>query len=295
MLNTLRVFFAANVDSLRDPGFFRLARVAFVSALERAQVKSCLMLDGQDDEIERQIRAFGVTIFPVKCSIEHQLTAWMQKEGFPDVNIRGRRGSYLRMELPKVIEENRIDDELVLYTDLDVFFRSKIPVERLKTRRIAAAGTRMIRGIGGLFSGYHFQAGVMAINTRFAMERYDAFRAFVIGNGLGCRRPRIEFFQKNLFLSDQVAINLFFKNQINRISSDFNHNPASGRRDSAIITHFNGLKWTEFELFVRGELSEKRMAKFSKQVGHQVSNYRRESEEVLDFEYKCFGGGNNLI
>jgi len=281
----MKWFMAANSESLRDPGFMRLVRVASASARAHTELESFLMLDGPESAECDEIRALGVTILPAELSIAPELTAWMENHQYTEIGIRCRRGSYLRMELPRVLEQHGIDDEFVMYTDADVFFNACPEVDSLKPPVLAAYGARE----GGFtrfhFLGhYHFQAGVLVMRTAAVRETYDLFRKFVLSNGNGIKRPPGQFFSKHLFLSDQVAINLFYGRQITRMHRELNWNPASRPCSSPQITHFNGLKWTEWHDFAEGKLSSKRQKKFARQIGQNIEAYRRICEEVLQFE-----------
>ena len=81
--------------------------------------------------------------------------------------------------------------------------------------------------------------------------------------------------QKNLFMSDQAALNLFYRNRIKRLDNVFNWNPARGRNPRARIIHFNGLKWTQWDSFLQRKLRADRQAKFEKQIRRNRSDYEQ--------------------
>ena len=281
----MKWFMAANSESLEDPAFMRLVRVAAASARANTKLESFLMLDGAASVECDAIQALGVTVLPVKLSIEKELTSWMRQEGYSDEGIRCRRGSYLRMELPRTLQQHGIDDEFVMYTDADIFFMKDPDLSGFQPRVLAACGSKeggLTRwNIGG---HYHFQAGVLLMRNNEMLRTYEDFRTFVLANGNGIRRPASRFFQKHLFLSDQVALNLFYKDQISRMPRALNWNPASAPCDDPQIVHFNGMKWTDWRSFEKRQLSEKKQTKYERLIGKNVDSYRESCEHVLNFE-----------
>ena len=111
------------------------------------------------------------------------------------------------------------------------------------------------------------------MNVDAMLARYNEFKRFVLGNGLGVKRPKGRFMQKNLFMSDQVALNLFFKGQIDRLPSEYNWHPSSGINANARIVHFNGLKWNQWQDFCGAKLPADQMEKYTRLVNRDWEAY----------------------
>ncbi|GIW61139.1 MAG: hypothetical protein KatS3mg087_2205 [Patescibacteria group bacterium] len=90
--------------------------------------------------------------------------------------------------------------------------------------------------------------------------------------------------EKNLYMSDQAAINLFMGKKIQRLPGEYNWHPSAGINEKAVIVHFNGLKWTQWEDFLRGGLSEYHMNHFGKWVGKNPESYEYFVQKAREFE-----------
>lgn len=281
----MKWFMAANQESLQNDGFLRLLRLALHTAQQNTSLEPYLIYDGEECAELEALKGQGITALRTSLTIEPELRAWMTENYPGDIHLITRRGAFLRMELGKVIQENGLKDEYVLYTDCDVMFMQEPDVANCRPDCLAATGKkeggRTWLRLGGC---WHFSSGVLVLNTASMINCSEGFRNFVLNNGEGVTRPPMPFFQKNLFLSDQVSINLFFRNRIQRLPQKLNWNPRNGVSSAAEIVHFNGLKWTEWEDFQNKRLSEHRQAKFSRQIGRGVASYEHYCQLALQLE-----------
>ena len=111
------------------------------------------------------------------------------------------------------------------------------------------------------------------MNVHRLRDEYNAFIDFVLHNGYGVKRPKLQFMHKNLFMSDQVAYNLYYKGKIKEIDKIYNWRPRMGINPNARIIHYNGLKWTQWDDYINELLPTDQMKKFSKLVNANKDAY----------------------
>ena len=285
----MKLFLAANLESFSDRKFFRQVRVACASAVENTTLEPHLLYEGESSDEIVELQNLGVRVVPVDLSIGKQLTAWVSNHVDENRSI-ARRWAYLRMEITQAITKCGISDEYVLYTDCDVFFRQEVSLEKFRVPVLGAVRMEKIGGysrfrLGGMS---HYNSGVLLVRVSAFAQNEERFREFVLDNGGDTKRPPHKLFQKNLFLSDQVALNLFYRGKFTNLPRTFNWNPQAGVEESAQIIHFNGLKWTHWESFSRNELRADRQEKFEKQVSRNFKSYEAHVTEVLEFERRVF-------
>lgn len=134
--------------------------------------------------------------------------------------VRGKaEGAWLRLEIPDVCEELGIEDEFVLYTDVDVLFlKSPYPLLDLKPTFLAA-GPQHDQNDWSWFN-----SGVMWMNVRACREEF----------------PKAE----PVFACDleQGPMNKLLAGRWNRLSLEYNWKPYWGVNPDARIVHFHGPK-----------------------------------------------------
>jgi hypothetical protein len=269
----MKWFTATNEASLRDPAFFELLQVAVCSLKKHTSLDPHLLYEGEDCEALDWLRTEGVTIVPVRLSFYHALRTYMLPD-YQEFHIACRAGAFLRTEMTPAIRAYGIEDEYVFYTDCDVVFMSDIVLDACRPKFFAAVGTK----VGGrtrlrLGGHYHINSGVMLVNVDGMKSCYEEFKAFVLGNGLGIRRPADPFMQKNLFMSDQVALNLYYKGRIDALPKEYNWNPTAGINERAKIVHFNGLKWNQWEAYQSGTLDPVLREKYKRGLERDPAAY----------------------
>lgn len=270
----MKWFTASNESSLSNTKFFELLKLAILSLQENTSLDPHLLYEGGECPALGWLRSRGVNIVPVKLTFYDELRAFMVTNNYEECHVVGRAGAFLRTELAPTIRSFGMTDRYVFYTDCDVVFRSEIALDSCRPKYFSASG----RKIGGrtrlrLGGHFHINSGVMLINVDGMYRRYDEFKAFVLGNGLGMKRPADPFMQKNLFMSDQVALNLFFGREIQRIPNEFNWNPSKGINDAAKVIHFNGLKWNQWNAYRNGTLDPDLIRKYESIINRNPDSY----------------------
>lgn len=254
----MKWYTATNEGSLDQDDFFELLAAAVLSARENTTLAPHLLYEGRLNHPRIEwLEEVGVTIVPHALSFRDQIEAFCEAEGLSREKARHRSGAYLRSELPVVLQERGFNEEYVLYTDCDVLFMHDPDLASFRPSYFAAYG----HWEGGYtrfhFGGrQHFNSGVMLMNIPRMAERCDAFIDFVSNDGYDVERPGGRYWNKHLFLSDQVAYNLFYRDEIDDLPVKYNWNPTKGKNDRAVIVHFNGLKWNQINRLMSGGLDK---------------------------------------
>jgi len=279
----MKWFTATNGASLENDHFFDQLRVAVISARHNTSLEPYMLYDGEYNERTRWLQKHGVYIIRHKLPIRTAIEEYVRINATSDL-IPVRTGAYLRSEIPVAISREGIRDNYILYTDCDVVFLRDPSLQSYKPSYFAACGSRE----GGytrfhLGGWMHYNSGVMIMNVSKMSECYAAFQEFVLRNGEGVWRPNAKFWRKHLFMSDQLALNLFYRGKITRLDVKYNWRPSLGINSDAFILHFNGLKWTQWDDFVSGALSPYRQAKFEKLVSRNRLAYEYYSNLAASF------------
>lgn len=266
---------ATNETSVWDDDFFKQLQVAVLSLRENTTFEPYLVYDGKHNERTAWIERHGVTIISHTLSFSSQVAEHIYSMDVkdPDWLIQVRTGAYLKMEIPEVALSNGIRDQFVLYTDCDVIFLKEPQILKLKPRFLFANGHRQGPIWSAGFWKRHFNTGVMILNLRSLCNEASAFRKFILSNGAGKVRPAGKFMNKNLFLSDQVAVNLYYDSKIQYLPDRMNWCPQLGIRNNAEIIHFNGLKWTQWEDLHAGRFSPEKQHKLMEQASKNMASY----------------------
>lgn len=280
----MKWFMTTNEASLNNVGFYRQMQVAVLSARERTTLEPYLVYDGNEHPGLEWLRRHGVTILPHRLTFADSVREYVRKEGdlalVPDL-AEIRTGSFLKLEVPIAAETYGISDPYLFYTDCDVVFQRDPFFGRIRPMALAAHGVREGGWTRWRIGGWrHFNGGVLLLNREVMRSELPQLREFIMSNGAGVCRPPSKFMERNLFLSDQVTINVYFRGRITPLSSTYNWNPSRGIQRTAAIVHFNGLKWTDWDEFVRGALPERRMQQYSRLVGPHRAAYEHYVEKA---------------
>ena len=213
----MKWYFAVSEASLDRPdhAWRDLIRGAVISALQNTTLTPHMLYDGKVSDFTSEIEAMGVTVIHHRVSFYDRLEAHgRQQQGYLPI----ASGAFLRTEIPLIETE----DELVLYTDIDVLFLSDPTFREGSPRFFAVAPQTNIGDYQDMNSG------VMLINVPAMREVLPAFRASILTNlhiGL-----------------DQENLSLFFKNRYAELDPQLNWKPHWGINPNAQIVHWHGPK-----------------------------------------------------
>lgn len=280
----MKVFFSTNQASLHNIEFGRLLRVAVGSCRRNTTMDPFLLIDGKPDLSPPWLERLECSVLYCESTLTDIVYEWVSEHVDAD-RAMVRTGAFTRYEIPRVLRECGYEDEFIVYCDCDVFFAGDPSFKGIQPRIVAAHGSRVPFRKRILGEWEHFNSGVLFINVDSMMPLVADYYDFIVQNGRGVKRPRANsFMDKNLFLSDQVALNLYFQGQIERLPEVYNWNPINGVAADAKIIHFNGLKWTQWHQFEAGSLRPDRQKKFEAIVRKNPKSYRFYVEQSLSFE-----------
>lgn len=213
-----------------DPRFCEMALVAFRSAIHNTSLDPYLIFDGRPSKFTDELNEIGVKIIPHRLSfadaIEAKWPAGWCTEGFI-------AGTYLRYDIPQILETFGITDQYILYTDIDVIFMEDFDLSPLKPSHFACS-TEMKQDDWSLFNAGVMLMNVPVIGLVAELMKQDAVLHFEEDRRVSC---------------DQVALNRFFKGRWDRLPIEYNWKPYWGYNPEAKIVHFHGPKPFHVEEF----------------------------------------------
>jgi hypothetical protein len=198
----MKWFFAFNQDSVASYGDF--VKVAVNSALKRTQLEPICLYDGANDDFTTWLEARGVTIWPTQFRFAAQLDDIGRQINNPALS-RIAKGTFLRLELPRLAAQNGLRDEVVLYTDCDVLFLGDVEAAQTRKPQLFAVAPELWP------TNYlHMNAGVMLLNLPAMQHEEVPWMAFVA-----------RFLRRSFDVSfDQGLLRVYF-NPLHRLSWKF--------------------------------------------------------------------------
>jgi lipopolysaccharide biosynthesis glycosyltransferase len=199
------------------------AKVAVYSAKKYAPgLRPIMIYNGKENQFTQEIRDLGVQIIFHELSFQAEIENCDSRD---DLWRQVAKGAMLRLDIPEVITS----DEVVLYTDTDIFFLKDPTSYGLFTNVIAVAPEFDINDF------VKVNTGAMLINLGGARHRFKSL---------------IDWTIKNLHLVpdyDQGAIRAFFSGDWDRLDPLMNWKPYWGVNENAIVLHFHGPKPNDFD------------------------------------------------
>jgi lipopolysaccharide biosynthesis glycosyltransferase len=195
------------------------------SAVKNTTLQSYFIYDGEADELTEWLEAKGVTVVYHKSSLADLIQSCENDK----VNKHTAMGAYLRLDIPLLLGDLSITDEVVLYTDCDVIF----------IKDIVYANIPKFFAIAPEFNSRperpYFNTGVMFINTAEFTESHEVLMEFI--RSMGDLSKFGDF--------DQGVVNNFYKNRFTELEWNYNWRPYFGINPDAVIVHYHGLKIME--------------------------------------------------
>jgi hypothetical protein len=219
-------YFAVDERGVRNAS--GLLRAAVISCRTHTSLAPHLLYYGAEDPFLDDLRALGVTVIAHTPSIERELRIGYGPEKFDQFV-----GHWLRLDLPDIETE----DDFILYTDIDVVFRSLPPT--LPAPALLSAGPAEERD-----ERVRFNSGVMVLNLPALRTVWPEFMGQVRDRLLGDFRYPAH---------DQVSFNRFFAGRHDWIADEMNWRPYWGHNPSAHLLHYHGPKPRQIRRFMRGQ------------------------------------------
>lgn len=217
----MKLFLASN-ESTANSEKIKMLEVAVKSALKNTNFEVFVIFDGDKKTlrlpenvtiIEHRHRCYDVMANSKKCSNEIG-------------GIQTASSTFLRTEIPFLLEKLNFTDEFVLYTDYDVVFLpgDYTDLESLKPS-VFAAGPE-----SSMSHWSYINAGVMVKNVDF-FKKEDSFIIDYINNNF-----------ENLHIWDQTMYNNLYLKNLTKLPLEYNWKPYWGINENAKIIHFHGPK-----------------------------------------------------
>jgi hypothetical protein len=216
-MSPLKWYFAISETSLDrlDHDWRGLVIGAVISAKQSTTLVPYMLYDGRPSSFTAELEAMGVTIIRHRISFYDELEAYGRgKQGYLSV----ASGAFLRIEIPLLETE----DEIILYTDVDVIFL-RDPLFPPAIPTYFAAGPQESTD-----KYDNMNSGVMLMNVPAMRQAFPTLRKSILSNldvGL-----------------DQEQLALFFKNRYALLHPFLNWKPYWGVHPDAQIVHWHGPK-----------------------------------------------------
>lgn len=229
-----KTFFGFNLDT--SSHYSDQIKVAINSCLKNTNLEIFFLYCGVKNELYEWLESKNVNL--INTSDRNLLTLLKNSQGSSQYNLNTALGAWQRIEVPNICKELSIEDEHVLYTDVDVIFNEKFndPINNLNVNTFACSRE------GG--HAPHYNSGVMIMNTNYLRDTYENFLNHCIKN-------------KFKFVAyDQGALNSFYPtNSITILNhNEWNLNAyMSPNPNSSRIFHFHGPKIREIQLFINNQ------------------------------------------
>ena len=211
-------YFTTNVNGLRHA--FDQIKVAVLSCHANLGLAPYCLIDdsGGDDRTEARIQWLvdnGVSINRHRASLLDILRPKFHEK----MDIYS--GHWLRCDIPSL----ELDDDFVLYTDIDVMFLKALPEVIEMPKFIACAPEHHQDDYS------YFNSGVIIMNISAMRARRESLIR-VVERRLPVTNP----------WDDQSALNELFKGEWLKLAPSWNWKPYWGANDNALIIHFHGPK-----------------------------------------------------
>ena len=193
-------------------------RLAVLSAKKHTNLEPTLLYTGERNDFTVWLESRGVNVVQSELPYLSTITDLVKENKY----TMGTVGHWLRTNV--CLEE--MQDELILYTDIDVLFLKQPTLSELKPSYFAAAPEF------DRHSWNYFNAGVMLVNGPGLRSDYVEFEKFVV--------DKIK--EKTYAFNDQQAYNQFYRRRWDKLPLEMNWKPYWGLNDNATLVHFHGPK-----------------------------------------------------
>jgi GT2 family glycosyltransferase len=210
-------YFAVSEASIDRPGhgWRGLIRAAVMSAARHTTLVPHMLYDGRRNDFIVEIADLGVRVINHRVSFYDRLEAHgKRQQGYLPI----ASGAFLRTEIPLL----ETDDDVVLYTDVDVMFLCEPQFPPAVPELFAVAPETLIGDYADMNSG------VMLMNVPAMRGEFPAFRESIVSH------LNIGF--------DQANYRLFFKERYAALDPTLNWKPHWGINPRAQILHWHGPK-----------------------------------------------------
>jgi hypothetical protein len=232
----MKWYFAVNEASLVN--YKDLITVAVCTAREKTALAPNLIFDGTECEFTANLQKNGVRIHFRASSFGFDLDKRPEVDGYKSSIARG---AYLRLEIPEI----ELEDEYVLYTDVDVMFKSDYSWNTLRPRLFMASGEYDTSSERFEQSDSVFNSGVMIINVIEFKRRMPGFLQSI-------REHQYYYHGKGGFY-DQGALNDYFHGEYEALPNSLNWRIFAKDESPPVIVHFHGPKPVDIQRCINND------------------------------------------
>lgn len=242
----MKLFLATNSDTCKTDNI-KLLKHSVNSALQNTDFEVFVIFDGKKEELDLPN---GVTI------IEHRHRCYdtflnserTKKEGSLTISS----GTFLRTEIPFLLNKLGYDDEFCLYTDYDVIFQKGdySDINDIKPKYFSACPEFDVNDWS------YINAGVMLFNVKSFLLDDEKIINYINTNF------------DNLSVWDQTMYNDLYKGNIDKLPLVYNWKPYWGINENSKIIHFHGAKPRIVEPEWRYNLNEIKIIRNKNIVGY---------------------------
>jgi hypothetical protein len=230
----LKWVFGFNEETLWYDNYVRYIKCAVNSCKRNApSLEPVFMYDGYRGALTEWLESKGVTVIIAKSPLCEHFRGLERERGF---GASTACGAFLRVEIPRLMQEQGWDDSHVLYTDCDVMFLKPISFDVLPEYFSCAPEFNMN-------NWSYFNSGSMLINVPKMRETYNEFIDYILTCGDVINQSY-----------DQGCLNEFYKGKWSRLNPAYNWKPYWGVNSAARIVHFHGAKIENIEKILANKL-----------------------------------------
>ena len=257
----MKWFFALNDYSTAFELYSQMVKVAVFSARQNTSLEPYCIYDGKENDFTAWLRRQGVQI------LFHRTPHYEKLKTLDPLRFAAGGGAFLRVEVPKLIEQHNWSDEFVLYTDVDVLFLQDVVPElnQIACEYFAVAPESDPK------NWEIINSGVMLMNVKTLLNVHDAFNQYIDVN-----IPELVYIS-----FDQEAYIRFFAGKWQSLRLELNWKSYWDENPEAKVIHFHGPKPNEIEQIRARYLPPDRITLANYNFCRNVLQWQRVYENVL--------------
>lgn len=171
----MKWFFAFRQGNDFSAAYIELLKVAVTSALQNTTLEPWFVYDGEPDSLVSWMEERGVRVVYHRSFLYPHLEQIARKKGDINYLVIGS-GAFLRVEIPLITARLGLQDEFVLYTDIDVLFLEDVVPELEKLR----PGYFAVSPEAEKDDFRNVNTGVMLMNLPALRRAHAGFEKFII-------------------------------------------------------------------------------------------------------------------
>lgn len=206
--------------------YSEMARVLVLSAREYTNLELICVYDADDEGFVHWLKRHDVRV------LRWRITFWddLVERYSGEKTLEFCRGTYLCMEIPRILETFNIADRIILYVDVDMMFRGCVKdLNVLEPDYFAAPADWDFNDLT------RFSTGVIVMNIPSLLEHYANFLQHL-------RKYNYDFGFAGMGPCDQGAWNTYWGTNYESLNPIYDWKPWWGFSKDARILHFSGPK-----------------------------------------------------